>query len=45
MKNTINSLIEGSFDLHVHSAPSHVKRSIDDIDLIKKLAHIKWQEF
>lgn len=41
MKNSIKNLIEGSFDLHVHSAPSHVKRSIDDIDLIKKASTYK----
>lgn len=41
MKNSIKEFIEGSFDLHIHSAPSHVKRTIDDIDLIKKASTYK----
>lgn len=41
MRDSIKEIIEGSFDLHVHSAPSHVKRSIDDIDLIKKASTYK----
>ncbi|MEF3317560.1 DUF6282 family protein [Peptoniphilus grossensis] len=41
MKNSIKEFVEGSYDLHVHSAPSHVKRTIDDIDLIKKASTYK----
>ncbi|NMW84451.1 hypothetical protein HKO22_01670 [Peptoniphilus sp. AGMB00490] len=41
MRDSIKEIIEDSFDLHVHSAPSHVKRSIDDIDLIKKASTYK----
>lgn len=41
MKNSIKEFVEGSYDLHVHSAPSHVKRIIDDIDLIKKASTYK----
>ncbi|MBU5668641.1 hypothetical protein KQI68_02185 [Peptoniphilus sp. MSJ-1] len=35
MREIINELLDGSYDLHVHSSPSHVKRTTDDIDLIK----------
>ncbi len=35
MKNYIKELLKNSYDLHVHSKPSHFKRLIDDIDLIK----------
>ena len=41
MKNSIKEFVEGSYDLHVHSAPSYVKRTIDDIDLIKKASTYK----
>ncbi|SUB75649.1 DUF6282 family protein [Peptoniphilus indolicus] len=36
MEDLILDLLIGSYDLHTHSSPSHVKRSIDDIDLIKE---------
>lgn len=34
MKDYIKRLLKDSYDLHVHSKPSHFKRLIDDIDLI-----------
>lgn len=41
MKDIVNELLEGSYDLHVHSSPSHVKRNIDDINLIKIASEYK----
>ncbi|MDR3258567.1 MAG: DUF6282 family protein [Fusobacteriaceae bacterium] len=29
-------LIKGSYDLHIHTIPSHVKRSLDDFQLMKE---------
>ncbi|MDU1954848.1 MAG: DUF6282 family protein [Peptoniphilus lacydonensis] len=43
MKDLIKEIIEGSYDLHVHSSPSHIKRTIDDIDLIKKASVYKME--
>lgn len=34
----IAELMEGAYDLHIHSAPSHVRRLIDDIDLYRNAA-------
>lgn len=39
--NEVYELLEGSYDLHVHSSPSHVKRTTDDIDLIKTASKYK----
>ena len=29
------NLIKGAYDLHVHSTPSHIKRKLDDIELLE----------
>ena len=29
------NLIKGAYDLHIHSTPSHIKRKIDDIELLE----------
>ena len=33
-------LLKGAFDLHVHSSPDVMRRSIDDIDLAKKMLDV-----
>lgn len=40
-KDRIEELLKNSYDLHVHSSPSHVKRNIDDIDLIKSANEVE----
>lgn len=32
------SLIQGGYDLHAHSFPSHIRRSLDDFELVKQAA-------
>lgn len=41
MQAHIDFLLEGAYDLHVHPAPSHVRRTIDDIELYQKAAEAK----
>lgn len=36
MKDKAIELLENSYDLHVHSFPSHIKRKMNDIELLKK---------
>lgn len=36
MKKEIIEMIKGAYDLHVHSFPSHIKRKMNDFELIKK---------
>lgn len=33
---TAEELIVGAYDLHVHSAPSHIRRTVDDIDVLQQ---------
>jgi hypothetical protein len=35
-KESAKELIEGSYDLHTHSSPSHVKREFDDFELLRE---------
>lgn len=34
-------LLEGGYDLHVHSAPSHVKRILDDAEVLQQASEAK----
>ena len=36
LKNIVKELLEGAYDLHVHTFPSHIKRKMNDIELLKK---------
>lgn len=35
------SLLEGGYDLHVHTTPSHLDRLLDDIELVEQADHYK----
>lgn len=35
------SLLQGGYDLHAHSFPSHISRSVDDVELIQQAAAAK----
>lgn len=37
MEQLVASLMEGGFDLHVHTAPSHFRRLLDDFELLHSL--------
>lgn len=36
MEESVRELLEGSYDLHIHTAPSHFKRQVDDMDALKE---------
>lgn len=35
------SLIQGGYNLHTHSFPSHSRRSLDDFELVKQYEGIR----
>ena len=41
LQEHINMLTQGAYDLHVHPAPSHVHRIVDDIELYQQAAEKK----
>lgn len=36
-------LLRGGYDLHAHSFPSHVSRSVDDLSCWNRAAEPEWQ--
>ena len=38
MDESVRELIDGAYDLHIHTSPSHAKRRLDDVDAMKQAA-------
>jgi hypothetical protein len=34
---SVEKILEGAYDLHVHSAPDIIKRKLDDVDMVERL--------
>lgn len=40
IRREAEALLQGGFELHAHSFPSHIKRSVDDFELIEQAARV-----